>query len=429
MHKMAKQRNAASLFIDISAVELTLRFYPTAKLPESLADNRSHRYRCERFNRKVPQRPAYNRSMASANPPLPPLFVSSFWSRESNSIKVGIKTGLAGTIAYAVYAIWHLHQGYWAVFAALVVTQANLGASWKAALDRTIGSTAGAVAAALLMPLLAKERFGVAIMLFILATFFGYLTALYPAFSAAGFTAAIILVFGGISEPWHTAWLRVLYTTEGAVIAFLVGALLWPVRAREVLRQKIANILQGAAALYRAVTAAAIEGVDNEQRIRELDRRLHDLRRGITQQMDEARAELSFSRFNESAYQRVVEIGDQIRRRLTAMAEDTSLYIHAPVAPGLVPSMPTLAENTAAHFDSLARAVRNPGTQLSSTDLEVSVRAMDADLAKLRAERTTAPFALDRMLPFWALVFNLREIAQDLRELESALPLLTSQQG
>ncbi len=95
------------------------------------------------------------------------------------------------------------------------MTQANLGASWKAALYRTIGSTAGALAAALLMPLFAKERFGVAIMLFILASFFGYLTALHTAFSAAGFTAAIILVFGGISEPWHTAWLRVLYTTEG----------------------------------------------------------------------------------------------------------------------------------------------------------------------------------------------------------------------
>jgi hypothetical protein len=28
------------------------------------------------------------------------------------------------------------------------------------------------------------------------------------------------------------------------------------------------------------------------------------------------------------------------------------------------------------------------------------------------------------MLPFWALVFNLREIAQDLKQLEMALPQL-----
>ncbi|MGA8345296.1 MAG: FUSC family protein, partial [Candidatus Sulfotelmatobacter sp.] len=87
--------------------------------------------------------------MASANPslPLPQIPASappSLWSRQSSPIKQGIKTGLAGTITYAIYAGWHLPQGYWAVFAALVVTQANLGASWKAALYRTIGSTCGA---------------------------------------------------------------------------------------------------------------------------------------------------------------------------------------------------------------------------------------------------------------------------------------------
>lgn len=58
----------------------------------------------------------------------------SFFAREAPALKQGIKTGLAGAIAYAIYAGWDLPQGYWAVFAALVVTQANLGASWKAAL-------------------------------------------------------------------------------------------------------------------------------------------------------------------------------------------------------------------------------------------------------------------------------------------------------
>lgn len=346
----------------------------------------------------------------------------SFWAREETALKQGIKTGLAGTISYAIYAGFNLHQGYWAVFAALVVTQANLGASWKAALYRTIGSTAGALAAALLVPLLGKGPVGVGVVLFLLASVFAYLTALHPAFTAAGITAAIILVFGGQGEPWHLAWWRVIYTIEGAVIAFAVGALLWPVRAREILRQRIANILEGAADLYRAVTAAALNGVDNEQQVRELDRRLHDLRRGITQQMDEARSELTFSRFNQSAYQRVVEIGDQIRRRLTAMAEDRSLYIHAQASPSMVPSMPALVEKTSEHFEALAQAVRDPQKTLNSADLDQAVRALDADLTKLREQRATSPFALDRMLPFWALVFNLKEVAQDLKELETALP-------
>ena len=365
----------------------------------------------------------YNPQMASASPPLPspPVTASTFWSREAASLKQGIKTGLAGTIAYAIYAGWNLPQGYWAVFAALVVTQTNLGASWKAALYRTIGSASGAVAAALLIPLLGKGPVGVGVVLFLLASLFGYLTALHPAFTAAGFTAALILVFGGLGEPWHVAWLRVLYTMMGAIIAFLVGALIWPVHAREILCEKIANILEGAGALYRAVTAAALQGLDNEQQVRDLDRQLHTLRRGITQQMEEARSELTFRRFNESGYQRIVEVSDQIRRRITAMAEDRSLYMHVQASPGMVRSLELLSERTAEQFAVIAGAVRSPGRSVSSADLDRTLKALDRDLARLREQRATAPFALDRMLPFWALVFNLKAVAEDLKELESVL--------
>jgi uncharacterized membrane protein YccC len=310
------------------------------------------------------------------------------------------------------------------VFAALVVTQANLGAAWKAALYRTIGSTCGALAAALLIPILGKGPIGVLIVLFLLASLFGYLTAMHPSFSAAGFTAALILVFGGREEPWHMGWLRVLYTMLGAFVAFGVGALIWPVRAREGLRSKMANILDGTGALYHAITAAAFQGVDNEPQVRQLDRQLHDLRRGITQQMEEARSELSFSRFNEGEYQTFVDQADQVRRRLTAMAEDTALYVHAQMQPMLVPSLRTLVERTAQSFAQLAEAVRNPGEALNSADLDAAIRGLEADLTKLREQGATAPFALDRMLSFWALVFNLREVAQDLKQVASTMPAL-----
>jgi uncharacterized membrane protein YccC len=351
--------------------------------------------------------------------------VPSFLARESASLKQGTKTGLAGLITYAIYIGWHLPQGYWAVFTALVVVQATSGASWKAALYRCVGSTAGAFAAILLMVIFGIGTVRVAIILFLLASLFGFLTVHHPSFSAAGFTAAIVLVLGRIEgTPFHIGWLRVLYTILGSAIAFAVAALIWPVRAREALREKIASILDGAATLYHAVTTAAMEGIDNEQEVRELDRKLHDLRRGITQQMDDARSELAFSRFNQSAFQQVVEVADLIRRRLTAMAEDSSLYVHARVGPGLLPSLPQVVEKTEQNFIALAGCVREKALPPNLAGLEAAIRDLDADLHHLREQRVTSPFTLDRMLPFWALVFNLREVAQDLKQLESALAQL-----
>jgi hypothetical protein len=144
--------------------------------------------------------------------------------------------------------------------------------------------------------------------------------------------------------------------------------------------------------------------------------------------MDEARSELAFSRFtllhfNESSYQAFVDQADQIRRRLTAMAEDSNLYAHAQVPAELIPSLPSLAERTARSFSLVAEAVRTGKKHLDSAELDTAVRDLEADVAKLRMQRTTAPFALDRMLPFWSFVFNLREVAQDVRQLESMLPL------
>jgi len=106
------------------------------------------------------------------------------------------------------------------------------------------------------------------------------------------------------------------------------------------------------------------------------------------------------------------------------MAEDSSLYVHAQLKPVLLPSLPILIERTRQSFAVLAQAVRNPGQVLNSAELDAAIRNLDADLTKLREQRATTPFSLDRMLPFWALVFNLREVAQDLKQLESRLPEL-----
>lgn len=134
--------------------------------------------------------------------------------------------------------------------------------------------------------------------------------------------------------------------------------------------------------------------------------------------MEEARSELTFARFNAGAFQAFIDLADQVRRRLTAMAEDSSLYAHAKVHPELLPSLPKLMACAVQGFSDLADALRRRSKEmLSGESLERAVRDLDSDLAGLRQQCVTAPLSLDRMLPFWSFVFNLREVAQDLRQL------------
>lgn len=347
-----------------------------------------------------------------------------FWVRESLHIKQGLKTGIAGLIAYAIYIGFQMPEGYWAVFTALVVTQANLGASWKAALYRTAGSTVGALAAALLTPLIGMGPVRTGITLFVLATLFAYLNTLHPSFSAAGFTAALVLLLATQQQPWHLAWLRVMYTLLGAMIAFSVGILLWPVHARDHLRGKLAEFLEDCARLYKAVTDPAMRESCEDEEFARLRADLPDHWTRITTALEEARSEPSFSRFNDAAYGAVLEELDHLKQRLMALCRDSNLYSHATVVATLVPELDPLAKTTGDAFVQLASAVRSQKPGIDLTPVDDAERALDQKLQALRDSRATSPFSLDRMLPFWSFLFSLKEIAASLRILNGKLEAL-----
>jgi uncharacterized membrane protein YccC len=367
--------------------------------------------------------------MASVSPTIPSERPQEqqlpFWVRESRHIKQGLKTGIAGLIAYAIYAGFNLPEGYWVVFTALVVTQANLGASWKAALYRTIGSTAGALAAALLTPVIGTGPVRTGITLLVLAALFAYLNTLHPSFSVAGFTAALVLLLGSQQQPWHLAWLRVLFTALGAVIAFAVGILLWPVRARDHLRGKIATFLEDCARLYRSVTDPALQKNRDEVEFGQLRDALSQDWAQVTTALDEARSEPSFGRFNDVAYTASLEELNHPNQRLMAMCRDSSLYSHAGVVATLVPELEQLAAQTEDALSRMAEAVKTQPPAIDLGPLDQAEQKLDQRLQELRDARATSPFSLDRMLPFWAFLFNLKEMAGSVRSLNSKLAQLS----
>jgi uncharacterized membrane protein YccC len=336
----------------------------------------------------------------------------------SAAVRQGIKTGLAGLIAYAIYLRFHLYEGYWAVFTALVVTQANLGAFWQAALYRTIGTTVGAISAALLASLIGPGPIRTGILLFVLAAVFAEFTTRHPSFSAAGFTAAVVLFFSHPHDSWKTAWLRVLYTIMGALIAFVVGMLVWPVRAREGLRLRIVQLLEDCERLTRLVTQNALHGDVSSSDLDQLGQSIVLKRRAITTSLEEVRDESTFSRFDYGAYVSLIEVVDHIRHRLLSMGGDAALYANSGLRTGLVPSLPNLCEAVANCLQGLADAIRN-NKGGESTTLTAAVSQVESELHALRESRATAPLALDHMLPFWSFVFNLMEIAESVVMLEA----------
>src|SRR3954464_6192981 len=66
------------------------------------------------------------------------------WRRRAE-MRHGLRTASAGLLSFALASVLQLPQSYWAVFTAVLVVQGSVGGSWKASIDRLLGTLLGAV--------------------------------------------------------------------------------------------------------------------------------------------------------------------------------------------------------------------------------------------------------------------------------------------
>lgn len=170
--------------------------------------------------------------------------ISSLLTRHRARLWLTLRMLLAATLAYALAEAFGLAQGYWAVLTTIIVTQASVGGSLKAALDRLAGSLCGALvgaAAALLLPSHAPWMVGLALVAAIAPL--SLLTAFYPGYRIAPITAIIVLMSSGAATlgPLHYAVDRILEITLGSVVGVVVSALIAPARAHAQLREAAAE--------------------------------------------------------------------------------------------------------------------------------------------------------------------------------------------
>ena len=157
------------------------------------------------------------------------------WLRQHQPrMRQALRMTASAAVAFALGSVLGLSQGFWAVIAALIVTQSSIGGSLKAALEQLIGSLCGAVygaAIAFAIPHQAPVTLGLALIvavgpLAVLATF-------SPGFRIAPITAIIVLLstIGVTLGPIGFAVERVLEVVLGCAAGLAVSVLIVPARA------------------------------------------------------------------------------------------------------------------------------------------------------------------------------------------------------
>jgi len=144
------------------------------------------------------------------------------------ALRLCLRMTVAGMLAYALAQLFELPQGYWAVFSAIIVTQASVGASVKATLDRLVGTLGGAIAGGVVAYFVPNDSlFWLTIALVVALVPLSFVAALQPNYRIAPITAALVLLTPGAQQigALTSAFYRVLEISLGGAIGVGVSLL------------------------------------------------------------------------------------------------------------------------------------------------------------------------------------------------------------
>jgi len=149
------------------------------------------------------------------------------------------KTAIAAMACYCLARAIHFHDGYWAAISAVIVMQSNFGATMKASRDRFIGTLIGAALGFSFSVVgVLPWNFAAAILT---AVILCGLLELRSSSRLAGVTICVVMLIERKGTPWYLPLHRVLEVLLGILTALLVATLVFPDRARKLLKDGLAE--------------------------------------------------------------------------------------------------------------------------------------------------------------------------------------------
>lgn len=332
------------------------------------------------------------------------------WERRRMLVHAA-KTALAAGLCWWLATLLHLHEGYWGSISAIIVLQSNVGSTVSASRDRLIGTLIGA-AVGFAFSLLGTPPWNYVVAVMI-ATLVCSLLELRNSSRLAGVTITIVMLVHTSGSHWTVALDRVGQVAFGIVVALAVTTLVLPDRARQWLRDGLAQEYLLLKAFFETVLEG-LRGAPAEQ--------LESTRLGVlgvmranSQLLEAARNEpaggpgmreglVTLSQFGRSLFDALVAL------QLAVEGSQNDRY-----AQRLEPDLGRLVEDISTEFHRLAGCIDGWRFQVTAPDanLERDIAGLEARMNAAR--HTGMEFSQAEILRAYALQLHLKQIARLLR--------------
>jgi uncharacterized membrane protein YccC len=334
-------------------------------------------------------------------------------------LRLALRVTFAATLAYATAVLLSLAQGYWVVITAIIVMQASLGGSLKAAADRMAGTLAGAAYGALIAVLVPHQNslaLGGAIALVVAPM--ALLAALKASFRIAPVTALIVLVpvSGHVVSPFLYAMERVGEIALGNIIGVAVALFVLPTRAHGVVARSAARVL----ALNAELMTVLIGGLTTDAG-RPSIAALHASIRAALKAMEAAAEEAGRERrghlTDRPDPEPLVRILYRVRHDLVMIGRAAVKPLPEGIEPELRDCVLALRDAAVGTMQAARAVLESARGAVTSEAFDTALRDYVARMDELRAAGRTRALPSEDVGRLYALRFAFEQLQLDLRDL------------
>jgi uncharacterized membrane protein YccC len=334
-------------------------------------------------------------------------------------LRLAVRVAVAGVASFAVAHYLALPQGYWAVFTAVIVTQASIGGSLKATIDRFIGTLGGAIYGAVVAMVIAHhEPAGLGLALALALLPLGFVSAIDTRFRVAPVTAVIVLLspVGSQGTPIDFTIDRVVEITIGSAVALAVSFFILPARAHSALLETTAGLL-GQLGDFLVLILNSFTAEPDKAAILKLQ---IATRRAITKLdgiADEARRERQSRLTDDPDPDPVVRTSTRIRNDIIIVARAGMAPLPSPADARLADAIAGVGRAGRTFLVALGAAFATRTAPPSLDGFDAALRAYHAEIAGLREQGAFRPLRGDAVARVFALGFALDQFRQNASDL------------
>ncbi|WP_370437131.1 FUSC family protein [Microvirga sp. TS319] len=335
-------------------------------------------------------------------------------------MKLALRVTIAGTLAFAITKAFNLPQGYWAAITAVVITQASVGGSLKAAIERFMGTLAGAVYGGLVaavVPHGSSTGMGLAMIagLFPLAL----LAAVKPSFRVAPVTGLIMLLppSGQAIGPLAAAIDRVAEITLGNIVGVVVSLFVLPARAHTLMTDAAAKVVSLNADLIDLHIGELTAEPTGRTALQTIHPQIRAALKKAEAAADEAARERRSHLTDAADPEPLIRTLYRVRHDFVMIGRASTNPLPEPLLQTLGPSLKALRDETCALLLGIAKALRARTAPPDASRFETALHAFVSETEALRTQALSHDLPYGSFGQVFALGFAFEQFRKNVEDL------------